>query len=169
MSHDHADELHNEFCMMLLDQWKRAPGVNKDGAFSSTHFEAWLTSVKEKCTESGHLEVAMSSVGKVLFYAPADPNGLWIMESVARALNGRDAEEMRSGFHTEVFNSRGVHWVDPTGKPERELAGLWCQRAESVENAGFARFAATLRDLAASYDRDADRIIAEHKSENPGE
>lgn len=152
----------------LLDQWKRAPGVQKDGGFSSTHFEAWLSSVKEQCSKSGHLEVAMSSVGKVLLYAPADPSGLWLMEPVARALNGRDAEEMRNGFRTEVFNSRGAYWVDPTGRPERELAELWRQRAESVENAGFARFAATLRDLAMSYDRDAERIIAEHKSENPG-
>lgn len=153
----------------LLNQWKRTPGVQKDGAFSSTHFEAWLSSVKEQCTESGHLEVAMSNVGQVLLYGPADPNGLWVMESLARALNGRDAEEMRNGFRTAVINSRGAHWVDPTGKPERELAELWRQRAESVENAGFVRFAATLRDLANSYDRDADRIIAEHKSENPGE
>ncbi|EQD58574.1 hypothetical protein B1A_10741, partial [mine drainage metagenome] len=95
--------------------------------------------------------------------------GVWVMEPVARALNGRDAEEMRNGFHTEVFNSRGAHLVNPTGKPERELAELWRQRAESVENVGFARFAATLKDLAKSYDRDADRIIAEHKSENPEE
>lgn len=153
----------------LLDQWKRTPGVQEDGAFSSTHFEAWLSSVKEQCSKSGHLEVAMSSVGKVLLYCPPDPKGLWTMEPVARALNGRDAEEMRNGFRTEVFNSRGAHWVDPTGKPERELAELWRQRAESVENAGFARFAATLRDLAKSYDLDADRIIAEHKSENPRE
>lgn len=153
----------------LLDRWKKTPGVQKDGSFSSTHFEDWLSSAKDQCSKSGHLEVAMSSVGKVLLYAPADPNGLWIMESVAKALNGRDAEEMRNGFRTEVFNSRGVHWVDPTGKPERELAELWRQRAESVENAGFARFAATLRDLAQSYDRDADRIIAEHKLENPEE
>lgn len=150
----------------LLHQWKKVPGVQKDGAFSSTDFDAWLSSVKKQCSESGHLEVALSNVGQVLLYCPPDPSGLWIMESVARALNDRDAEEMRSGFRTEVFNSRGAHWVDPTGKPERDLAELWRQRAEAIENGGFARFAATLRDLAESYDRDADRIIAEHKSQN---
>ncbi len=153
----------------LLDQWKRPPGVQEDGGFSLDHFEAWLSIVKGQCSESGHLEVAMDKVGEVLFYCPPDPDGLWIMQSAARILNARDAEEMRNGFRTEVFNSRGVHWVDPTGKPERGLAELWRQRAEAVENAGLARFSATLRDLAKSYDREADRIIAEHKSENPGE
>jgi hypothetical protein len=71
---------------------------------------------------------------------------------------------MRSGFRTEVFNSRGVHWVDPTGKPERDLAAQWREKADAVENSGFARFAATLRELADSYDREADRIIKEHTS-----
>jgi hypothetical protein len=153
----------------LLNQWKRAPGVQDDGSFSSDYLEAWLSSVKERCSESGHFEVSMNKVGQVLLYCPPDPTGLWIIESVAKALNARDAEEMRNGFRTEVFNSRGAHWVDPTGKPERELAELWRQRAEAVENMGFARFAATLRDLTKSYDRDAERIVVEHKSENPEE
>ena len=103
-------------------------------------------------------------VGEVLFYCPADPQGLWIMQSVASVLNARDADDMRAGFRTEVFNSRGVHWVDPTGKPERELAAEWRSKADDVENKGYARFAATLRGIAESYDREAERIIDEHKS-----
>jgi hypothetical protein len=149
----------------LLYEWKKPPGLQQDGSFSAKDFEAWLESVKKQCTESGHLEVAMIKIGEVLFYCPADPLGLWIAHAAASALNAKDADEMRSGFRTEVFNSRGVHWVDPTGKPERELATQWRKKADAVENAGFARFAATLRELAASYDRDAERIIKEHKSE----
>ena len=65
-------------------------------------------------------------------------------------------------YRTEVFNSRGVHWVDPTGKPERELAAKWKGKADAVEDAGLARFAATLRELSDSYDREAESIIEEH-------
>jgi hypothetical protein len=137
----------------LLHEWKRPPGVLEGGGFSSEDFEVWLQSVKHLCKESGHLEVAMIKVGEVLLYCPPDPQGLWIVRSVASALNARDAEEMRSGFRTEVFNSRGVHWVDPTGKPERDLATQWREKADASENSGFARFAATLRELSASYDR----------------
>lgn len=78
-------------------------------------------------------------------------------------MNAMDAEEMRSGFRTEVFDSRGVHWVDPTGKPELVLAAQWREKANAVENAGFARFAATLKDLAEAYKREAEQIIKEHK------
>jgi hypothetical protein len=81
-------------------------------------------------------------------------------------LNDRDAEEMRNGFCAEVYNSRGVYWVDPTGKPEREMAKQWREKADAIENAGFTRFAATLRGLADSYDREAERIIEEHKAKN---
>jgi hypothetical protein len=149
----------------LLHEWKRPPGLNDDGRFSPEDFEVWLKSVKQECKKSGHLEVAMIKVGAVLFYCPSDPQGLWIDEVAACALNARDAEEMRRGFRTEVFNSRGSHWVDPTGKPERDLATQWRKKASDVEDAGYARFAVILRELADSYDRDAERIIEEHKSE----
>jgi hypothetical protein len=149
----------------LLHEWKRPPGLQADGSFSSTKFEAWLESVKEQCTESGHLEVAMIKIGEVLLFCPADPQGLWIVQAAASALNARDAEEMRRGFRTAVYNSRGVHWVDPTGKPEREIAAQWREKADALENAGFARFAAIARELSRSYEREAERIIEEHKSE----
>ena len=147
----------------LLHEWRRPPGLQEDGSFLAKEFESWLKCVKEQCIESGHLEVAMSTVGEVLLYCPPDPQGLWIVESAARALNTRDAKEMRNGFRTEVYNSRGAHWVDPTGKPERELATHWREKAEAVENASFGRFAATLRELAESYDREAERIVEELK------
>lgn len=149
----------------LLHEWKRPPGMHDDGSFSSEDFEAWLEIVKQQCTESGHLEVAMIKVGEVLLYCPADPQGLWIVQAVASALNARDAEEMRRGFGTEIYNSRGVHWVDPTGVPESALSEEWRKKADAIENAGFARFAAALRELAKSYDREAERIAEDNKSE----
>ena len=148
----------------LLHEWRRPPGLQDDGSFSAREFESWFKNVKEQCAESGHLEVAMNTIGEVLLYCPPDPQGLWIVETAARALNARDAEHMRNGFRTEVYNSRGAHWVDPSGKPERELAMHWRERADAVENASFGRFAATLRELAASYDREAERIIEELKT-----
>jgi hypothetical protein len=150
----------------LLQEWKRPPGLQEDGTFSEKDFESWLESVNGQCKESGHLKAAMIKIGAVLLYCPADPQGLWIDQAAARALNAKDAEDMRSGFRTEVFNSRGVHWVDPTGKPEYEIAAEWREKANAIENAGFPRFAAILRELAGSYEREAERIIEEHKSED---
>jgi hypothetical protein len=108
--------------------------------------------------ESGHLKVAFSHVGQVLIHCPPDTSGLWINEAIADALNARDTEDMRKGFHTGIHNSRGAHFVDPTGKPELELAEQYRQKAEQVENAGYQRFAATLRSLSETYKREAQRV-----------
>lgn len=150
----------------LLNKWCTPPGMQGDGSFNDSHFSSWLQRVKEMCAESGHLEVALINVGKVLIHCPPDTNGLWINCTVADALNAKDAENMRSGFRTGIFNSRGVHWVDPTGTPELELAEQYRKKAEDIENAGYQRFAVTLRGLSESYARDAERIISEHKRDN---
>ncbi|MHB8075647.1 hypothetical protein [Desulfosporosinus fructosivorans] len=147
----------------LLHDWRIPPGMQEDGSFNGEHFLTWLQHAKEICTESGHLEVALINVGEVLIHCPADPDLLWINHAVADALNARDAEDMRRGFRTGIFNSRGVHWVDPTGKPERELAEQYRRKAEDVENGGYQRLAVTLRGLSESYEREAERIVAEHK------
>lgn len=149
----------------LLNEWQTPPGTQPDGSFSQEQLKKWLEHTKKESADSGHLEVALTHIGQVLFYCPSDPEGLWIDRSAAEALNNKDAAEMRNGFSMEAFNSRGVHTVDPTGKPERELAEEYRQKAEDVENAGFQRFAVTLKNLAESYDRDAGRIIAEHEVE----
>jgi hypothetical protein len=147
----------------LLHKWKTPPGTQQDGTFSEERFVEWLQRVKGACTTSGHLEVALINIGEVLIHAPSDPDGLWIRRAVATALNDREADDMRDGYRTGTYNLRGVHWVDPTGNPERELAEQFRSKAEEVENAGFQRFAVTLRSLADSYDHEAERIITDYK------
>lgn len=153
----------------LLHEWMTPPGTQQDGAFSEEHFTEWLQTVKETCTESGHLEVALINIGEVLIHTPPDPDGLWIHRAVAGALNDREADDMRDGYRTGAYNSRGVHLRDPTGKPERDLAEQFLSKAEEVENAGFQRFAATLRGLADGYDREAERIVSEHRQDSAAE
>ncbi|VFN01945.1 MAG: hypothetical protein BECKG1743D_GA0114223_103231 [Candidatus Kentron sp. G] len=146
----------------LLREWKTPPGAQENGTFRAERFNQWLQRVKTLCAESGHLEIAFTNIGEVLIHAPADPDGLWIHRAAATALNDRDAEEMRAGFSTGTYNPRGVHLVpvlDPTGKPERELAERFRSKAEAVENAGYQRFAITLRDLADDYEHKAERVI----------
>jgi hypothetical protein len=148
----------------LLDEWSTPPGTQPDGSFSEHRFIEWLAVTKAICTESGHLEVALIHVGKVLIHAPSDSDGLWIDSAVASALNAPDDENLRQGFSAAIHNSRGVYFVDPTGKPEKDLAEKYRGKAEDVENAGFQRFATTLREVADGYERDAERIIADHRN-----
>jgi hypothetical protein len=146
----------------LLNDWRTLPGTQRGGGFSVDDFNSWLGHVKTKCKKSGHLDVALSTVGGVLIHYIPDPEGLWIHRGLAEALDAADAEEMRRGFSLGIFNSRGAYCVDPTGKPEKELAAKYTQQADEVENATYHRFAITLRSLAKHYEKEAERIIQEH-------
>jgi hypothetical protein len=140
----------------LLMQWRTPPGRQKDGTFDGALLSTWLQKVKVACAESGHLKSALRQIGHVFVYAPADPDGLWLHRSVATALNEKDAEDIRQGFTTELFNLRGVHsWT--AGREERELSAKYRDQAEKIESAGFQRLATALKELAASYERDAER------------
>ena len=142
----------------LLSDWRFPPGCHTDGSYDGDHLNTWLDAVKSECTKTGHLEIAMIMVGHSLVYAPADPDGLWIHRSVAKVLNSVGAKDMREGFRTELFNSRGVHWVDRTGTQETELARMYRDKADAVDNAGYHRLASTLRQLADTYVHEAERV-----------
>lgn len=150
----------------LLSEWRTPPGSQKDGRFNGDALNAWLENVKAICGKSGHLEVALSMVGHVLTHTPPDGDGLWLHHSAANALNAKDATEMRDGFRTALFNARGVHWVDPEGREERELAKKFRNQAEEVEARGYHRLASSLRELAISYEREAERQASKENFDN---
>ena len=144
----------------LLSSWSVVPGARTDAEFDPDEFTSWLSDAEEVVKASGHYDVAMIQLGNVLVNAPEEPDGLYIHPVIAEAMNDRERASLRDGYRTGILNSRGVHTVDPEAKPERALAEKYRQRAEEVEYAGYQRLATTLRDVAASYDRDAERIIS---------
>ncbi|MCH7412086.1 hypothetical protein MM213_01215 [Belliella sp. R4-6] len=150
----------------LLHMWKTPPGTQQDGVFNEIYFTNWFEKVKEICKESGHLDVAQIHVGEVLINTPPDPDGLWIHKAVAASLNELGAEDMRAGFKTGIFNARGAHWVDPTGKQDRDLAKQYQKKAEEIEDAGFHRFAVILKSLSTEYNQQADQEIEDQKLRN---
>ena len=75
-------------------------------------------------------------------------------------MNNRERSSLRDGYRTGIYNSRGVHTVDPEAKSERALAEKYRQRADQVENTGYQRLATTLRGVADSYDRDVEQMIS---------
>jgi hypothetical protein len=149
----------------LVTQWKLPPGSLPDGTFSGEALRSWLQAVDAECTRSGHREVAMTMAGHALAYAPPDPGGLWIHSSVAHVLDAEGADLLREGFRTELFNSRGAHWVDPSGAPERELAAGYHSKADALDLAGHHRLAAQLRGLASEYEREALRVSSPDPSD----
>lgn len=144
----------------LLQEWSRPPGMGENNDFDGDILIEWIKEVKRLSTESGHIEAALSMTGHVLIHAPSDPNGLWIHESAAKVLNDKDAKKMREGYRIELFNSRGV-FSPSGGKEEQILAEMYYKKADDVEAYGYHRLADTLRQIASSYESDAQRAATD--------
>lgn len=140
----------------LLTVWKRCPGMQDDESFSAEAFNAWINEARKLTEESGHAEIAQIQIGHVLTCAPPDPDGLWIHNAVAAALNFRDTGEMRSGFTTQLFNDRGVYGFTH-GQEERKLARVNRDKADLLDSKGYTRLATAMREFAEQYERQAER------------
>lgn len=145
----------------LLNEWTKVPGVDAGGKFDSDAFNNWFNLVQTECEESGHLEIAYQIIGRVLIFSPSNDEN-WILPELAEVLNRRELEEVRIGYRVAIRNSRGVHWVDPEGKPELELAQKYRTKSDEIELLGFPRFGRTLRELADGYQAEAESIIEQH-------
>lgn len=141
----------------LLQHWSTPPGTNEDGTFDGEALTSWFERVKAQCAEMGHLDVAKEYVGKVLFGSPPDPSGLWLHKASAEILNAKDSDKVRNGYAMAIFNSRGVYFPDAEGRAEREFASHYRKQAEDLELAGYYRLAEALKEIANSYDRQAEQ------------
>ena len=153
------DESMAKLAWEILRQWKIPPGTNTNGKFDEQAFENWYQKAVEICTESGHLDVCLLSIGHVLFYTPMDKTGFFINKTVAKKLNKKENKLLRNGYHSECFNSRGVHFVDKTAKREKELAEKYTEQAQSAESEGYVRLSSVLKELAENYEEEAKRIL----------
>ncbi|WP_261375591.1 hypothetical protein [Pseudoalteromonas neustonica] len=144
----------------LLSTWSTVPGTQPNGEFNPNAFSEWLTSMEAIAKASGHYDVALLQLGDVLIHSPKGSDGMWIHPVIAEAMNNRARSCLRNGYSTSLRNSRGVYTVDPEAKPEKALAKKYREQAEAVENCGYQRLATTLREVANSYDQDAERIIS---------
>lgn len=149
----------------LLRGWTTPPGTKEDGTFDGEALPVWFEKMKAKCAELGHLDFAKEQVGKVLFSSPPDPSGLWLHKASAEILNAHDADSERNGYAMAIFNSRGVFFPDPDGRAERELASHYRKQAEDVELAGYHRLADKLREVATSYEQEAEHNVSRSLSD----
>lgn len=151
----------------LLSEWETPPGLDASGGFDESELEVWIDKVKLISLETGHIEVTLQKIGEILFYALEDGSAYLSKRKVLSILENRDHVNMREGFSMQIYNSRGAHWVDPTGKPEFELAEKWNKQAKIIEQEGFTLFANTLYGVSESFRRDGERVLDENSSDEP--
>ncbi|MDX8470322.1 HigA family addiction module antitoxin [Mesorhizobium sp. VK23B] len=117
----------------LLDGIKRMPGQNDLGVLDYDRLSKWVQTVLSKCAELSRLEIGNLCVGKLFAHAPVGADGVWPCEPVRQVIEDIQSEDMESGAHTGLYNSRGVHWRGEGGDQERELASKYRAWAEALQ------------------------------------
>ena len=135
----------------ILYNWKWVPGVQLDGSFDAKAYIDWIDSVKVLSAQKGLYEIALQTIGHVLYYASTSDDGFFIQHKVAETLEKEENEHMRIGYSTEAYNARGVYNYDPSGAQEDELAKSWVDNALIAESHGYTCFGKTLRDIAQGF------------------
>ncbi len=144
---------------------KAAPKNHPEYLIDFSLFDDWYSKVAEICSESGHIDIARNYIGKVLFYSPKDPNGFWINLNIAEWIDRIDKNLERDSFTSEIYNSRGVHSIDSSGKIELSLAEHWKQKMDALEKEGFINFATSLKRIISTYIKESERNISEFSEE----
>lgn len=150
-------------CHKLLFSWKLVPGLLEDGSIDYTLLSYWFDTVSGVSKEKDRYGVAMTYFGHTLFHAPADKDGFFIDRKIAEILQNDIEGNIRSGYSTEAYNSRGVHWVDPTGSAEFMLEEAYNKKAEESEVNGYFRLGEMLRKISKYYHYEAIHNIEEEK------
>ena len=136
----------------ILNNFKLLPGLDNHNDFHSDVAVDWIEKVLNLAKENKRVCVTKICLGKLFFYTPRDNSSqLWIEKSIAKLLDKFENQDMRQGFETEAINSRGAHFVDPSGEEEKSIADSWLIKASELESVGFYNFAQTAKVIAKTY------------------
>jgi len=151
-----------EKAYQILSEWDITPGIQDDNSFDVSLYNSWISVMKGIITEQERIDYALSLIGHTFTHISSDPDGFWISHSAAKVLDMPDAKLLREGFLTEALNSRGFQFIDPTGKPEFDLAEEYRSKAEKTDKAGYPHLASTLRDIAKRLEEEGKRNSSEN-------
>ena len=158
----------NERLFNILFEFSIVPGTDWNGKFDESKFRDWMSTVTKWSKENDRYEVTMHTVGSGLSYSNPKGNGL-PPEVIIRELNKPENDELRRGYLIGMRNQRGMHYVDPEGKPEIELSKKFIRLSDEAERMGYSRYSGVLRSISDEYKREAAHNIQKCKAENQEE
>ncbi|MEX2374591.1 MAG: helix-turn-helix domain-containing protein [Dehalococcoidia bacterium] len=144
----------------LLEHFKRIPGTTADGSIDEEALRTWVLEARRLCVEHGRAEVGDQRIGQLLSGAPSDEDGLQPCRAVCEVMEWVASEDIGTGFHIGIINSRGVVFRGPGGDQERALAETYRKSAIRLAHE-YPYVSAVLEGVAVSYDRDAEREDSE--------
>ena len=156
---DENRKLRAEFGYQLLESWEVIPGMSPDGTLEAVNFRAWVLKTRELAAQKDRAQIADQEIGKLIAYAPRDPDDqAWPHKAVRELIEELAATEVERGIAIGQFNMRGVvhKAMFEGGGQERDLSKEWRQWARTV-GSRWPRTAALLRKISEHWESDAKR------------
>ena len=162
----------------LLESWRIVPGTKADGTINPDDLNDWVRIARELLAAAERVEVGEQMIGRVLRYGPpprpaqhrenleyeqledeGNSDSIeWPTEPIRDVIETAASDDIETGLHLEVFNSRGVttRGLTDGGRQERAIAERY-RRYAAFAGMRWPRTAAMLKRIADSYERDAAR------------
>lgn len=128
------------------------------GSFNYKKLKDWVKKVREMLNEAGLKERGDECLGQYLSTCTIGTDGVWPHESIRDIVEDIQSEEFDHGLLLGIINSRGFTTRSPFegGVQERKLASKYKADADKIKNI-YPRTASVLRNIAKSYESNADR------------
>ncbi|WP_341703316.1 hypothetical protein [Ferrovibrio sp.] len=145
-----------ELCREIVDYWNVVKGFTNDDSLDAVAFKTWISKCRTAATEVARSTIVDLKIGNMLAWKAHRGEAVWPCPEVCDILE-IGADSMRDGFHTGVFNARGMtsRGAYEGGQQERNLAQRFDDYAAALE-VRWPKVAATIRGLADGYRRDGD-------------
>jgi addiction module HigA family antidote len=159
-SENMSDELRKqtaERAYKLLKGLRNLPKNIEGNNRNSEQLEAWVASARLAYTPLDRQVVGDECVGEFLSHCQHGSDGVWPSEPVRTVLEKLQSEDLIRGMHIGRSNSRGMHARGEGGSQEWALASTYRKWADGLRFSHPYVSATLLSNMAASYERDAER------------
>lgn len=142
----------------VLNGWNGYPGQQSDGSMNGAAMVAWVQAARLEFSESDRADIGDEVIGQTFAHSPTGADGVWPAEAVRDMVETIGSRELENGLILGKINSRGVtsRGVYDGGAQERALAANFRSGSNAIK-AQWPRTSRLLREMAESYERDAQR------------
>lgn len=135
----------------LLHSWKKIPGMKDDNSIDETELYKWITKARALAETASRLNAADSEIGRILAQYPENIP-LWPQEKIFHVIEEINADSLKDGYYTALFNKRGFssRGVFEGGSIEREKAAYF-EKLENDYKNKYPNVANIFRNMKQSY------------------
>ena len=130
-----AEQIQNatERSYLMLEAWKKIPGMQEDGTIDETELRDWIKSARALAKKCDRQEVADMHIGQLLAKYPED-SPYWPERKIFQVIEDINTKELKEEYSVGMWNKRGVttRGAFDGGGIEHERAGYFGELASEL-------------------------------------